>query len=369
MEWKQKIKERHFDRAVYEEYEVDIRQYNLHTLKQISLVGMVCGIILLIVSLPPIHLLNLTRGYLAIAVLFSIVFAFTETILSKKESLILPTFYVLIIFALIIGILMGTYLGRDTNATTFVMMILILPFFIIDRPYRLNLVTGVLCVIFCLVDSKVKTGKLYNLDIMNCIVFYCLGIVVSGQSIHAKLSDIIIKKKLKQQLDMDMLTNLRNRSAIERSVEQYVHESNKNAILIIMDLDNFKSVNDLMGHAYGDMVLQLVGEYLKDAFRKSDIVSRLGGDEFVVFLPAVEEMESVTEKLTNLIKRIESIKIESQKTCLLSASIGVAQYPEDGCSFEILYRRADAALYHVKRDKKGRYAIYDANIMGQIPEK
>ena len=167
------------------------------------------------------------------------------------------------------------------------------------------------------------------------------------------------ERELEQQRDMDMLTKLNNRRAFERVVAQYIAESDQNAVLMLMDIDSFKSVNDTMGHAYGDMVLQLVGEYLQSAFRSGDTVSRLGGDEFVAFLPAVGDVGLIVHKAMQLIERIAGIKIDSAAPCKMGASIGLARYPINGRSFEELYKSADKALYRAKQNGKGRCFVYD----------
>lgn len=96
---------------------------------------------------------------------------------------------------------------------------------------------------------------------------------------------------------------------------------------------------------------------MQSSFRKGDIVSRLGGDEFVAFLPAVGEITVITDKVQGLLTKIGSIQKELKLTCTIGASAGIAQYPEDGCSFQELYRRADAALYCAKGKEKGTYVI------------
>ena len=361
MKLAKRIREQQIDRQAYVEYRQDVAQYNLSTLKQIGWIGLTGGTVLVLASL--LGLLQLLSGYAAIALLFALVTVLTHTVLSKHETWILPFYYVFITLLLAVGIVMGTWMGRTTNATTFVMLMLTLPLFIIDRPYRVTLLMGVMSAAFCAIDCGVKSGQTLSLDLGNCIVFYLLSIVISHQSIHAKMSDIIIKRELKHQRDVDMLTKLNNRGAFERIVAQYIHQSNKNAFMIILDVDNFKTVNDKMGHAYGDMVLQLVGECLKSAFRSDDIVSRLGGDEFIAFLPIVDNLDIIKTRIEKLLKRISAISINADQPCPVSASIGIAQYPEDGCSFEQLYLQADRALYQAKRNGKGTYVIYDAATM------
>jgi diguanylate cyclase (GGDEF)-like protein len=358
------IRERFLDnrvpRSAFQEFSSDIARYNLRALNQISFVGMIGGILLVIASLPPLHLLQLIEGYAAIALLFTCVFILTATVLRRHENAVLPVYYAFILLVLTIAILMGTWWGKATNATTFVMLVLMLPVLIIDRPYRIHLVFGVMSIAFCLADMNAKSGALLELDLANAVVFYLLSVIICRQTIKAKMSDIIIKHELKQQRDMDILTKLSNRGAFERVVAQYVHESNQNAVLLIMDVDNFKSVNDTMGHAYGDMVLQLVGQYLQNTFRSGDTISRLGGDEFVAFLPAAGDIAYIQEKALALIGQISAIQIESDVPCKIGASIGLAQYPEDGCSFEALYKRADEALYRAKQSGKGDCVIFES---------
>lgn len=359
----QKLRENHIPAEAFREYASDISHYNLSALSQISFVGMVGGVLLVLASLPPLRLLSLLHGYFAIATLFAIVFLLTCTVLKKHEEAVLPVYYAFILLAMTVAILMGTIWGVTTNATTFVMLLLMFPMLMIDRPQRIHIVMGVLCVVFCVVDAQVKTGQLRDLDIANAVVFYLLSVIISRQTIKAKMSDIIVKHELKRQRDVDMLTKLSNRGAFERVVAQYIHESNQNAVLMIMDIDNFKSVNDTMGHAYGDMVLQLVGEYMKEAFRSSDTVSRLGGDEFVAFLPAAGDIGLILKKAEKLTERIAGIKVGSEPACVIGASAGLARYPSNGCSFEELYKRADEALYQAKQSGKGRCVVYgDADL-------
>lgn len=351
------------DREVFFTFKNDVANYNINAMRKMSIVGFVGSLFLVIASLPPFRFLSLLECYAALTVVFGIMLLLSSTILKKYTQLILPFYYLFIIILLIFSIVMGTYLGTDTNATTFLILLLAIPLFIIDKPYKIDIVLVIMSLIFCVLVHFTKSGEIHDLDISNGVVICLLSIVVNRQSIRYKMTDIVIKHELKSQRDMDMLTKLNNRGAFERGVAQYIHDSNKNSVMMIMDIDNFKSVNDTMGHSYGDMVLQLVGEYLKSTFRTTDIVSRLGGDEFVAFLPAVSDMNIITKKVTDLINRIKNIPIESETPCKIGASVGLAQYPKDGCTFEDLYKQADLALYVAKKNGKGTYAIYDESTM------
>ena len=362
MQLYQKWKAQQVDRHAFTEFKNDIALCNLHTLRQIAWVGTVGGLLLVLACLPPFRLMTMIYGYLAITVLFGTLAALSYTLLEKRLGFVLPVYYAFVILFLALSIVMGTVWGRDSNAITFIILVVVLPLLIIDRPARMNAVFGTMCLAFCIIDFHVKRSELCSMDVANCVVFYLLSIVISRQTINVKLSDIIIKHELKQQRDMDMLTKLSNRGAFERHVDRYIHASNKDAVMLIMDLDNFKAVNDQMGHEYGDLVLKRVGEYLQAAFRRGDIVSRLGGDEFVAFLPAVGELGVITEKVEALIERVSGVRQELALRCSVGASVGLAQYPQNGCSFEELYRRADAALYSAKRSGKGTFVVYDEKL-------
>ena len=348
------------DSSAYKRFRSEIALSNLHTLRQISFVGMVAGIVLVLLSLPPLRIFSLIYSYLAIAALFTALYLWCLFGLERLRRWVLPTYYLIGFLLLAIASIMGTYLGQEANATTILLLILVLPLSVIDKPWRVHAFFGVMTAFFCGMDYFVKLNRnLVGLDVANCIVFYLLSVAISRQTIKTKLADIIIKHELKQQRDMDMLTKLNNRGSFERIVAQYLHESNKNAVLLLMDLDNFKMVNDTLGHAKGDELLQQVGEFLQSTFRSGDTVSRLGGDEFIAFLPAVTDMGVIKGKVAGLLERISRIDLTGDHSCQVGASVGLAQYPEDGCSFEALYKQADAALYYAKRNGKGRVAVYD----------
>ena len=165
---------------------------------------------------------------------------------------------------------------------------------------------------------------------------------------------------LKHTSEIDGLTKIFNRVATEQKITEYISENPKEtSLVLLLDLDNFKAVNDVFGHIEGDHLLVETAEKLEHFFRSTDIVGRLGGDEFIVFLPSVKEMD-----IDPLVSRIiEQLKKEYHTPDLhfeVTASIGVAHYPKDGNSFSELYHCADIALYDAKRSGKSRYSRYQA---------
>lgn len=169
-------------------------------------------------------------------------------------------------------------------------------------------------------------------------------------------------EKLQELSDRDYLTGLYNRRKFEEflsyEIKRSVRHDNKFTILMI-DLDNFKYVNDTYGHASGDLVLKEVTEIFSKNLRNADILARLGGDEFAVILPqtSYEDGYVVVEKLRS---RLESTPISLMfDQITLTASFGVAEYPEQGESIETLLTGSDLAMYKAKRSGKNAIARAD----------
>ena len=163
--------------------------------------------------------------------------------------------------------------------------------------------------------------------------------------------DITSEKQAKEKAEKDQLTKIYNRSGFIDIVDKKLIENKrKDTIwaLIMIDLDNFKSVNDNFGHEYGDNVLIEVANRLRSVFRTEDCISRLGGDEFAVFISEISDRNAITERAEMVRTKLTmdfQLKYELIK---LTCSIGVAVGPEYGSDFHTLYINADEALYQAK---------------------
>lgn len=163
---------------------------------------------------------------------------------------------------------------------------------------------------------------------------------------------------LRHTSEIDGLTKIFNRAAIERKITEYIAQNpEESGLVLLLDLDNFKAVNDLFGHIEGDNLLMETAEKLEHFCRSTDKVGRLGGDEFVVFLCSVQEKD-IDPLVTRILEQLRKKYSRSGITFEVTGSIGIAHYPEDGNSFSELYHCADIALYDAKRRGKNRYSRY-----------
>ncbi|GAB1483774.1 hypothetical protein MASR2M78_25900 [Treponema sp.] len=170
-----------------------------------------------------------------------------------------------------------------------------------------------------------------------------------------------LARKVSRIANHDGLTGLPNRLLLGELLEKAISLSSrtkKTLALLYMDLDDFKPINDLHGHAVGDQALIAVAARLKQALRASDVVARVGGDEFIALVADVEDekaAELVAKKLVDAFN--EPINLDG-KQCKLGLSIGIALYPGDAQKSDELIRRADEAMYIVKRSGKRNYMFY-----------
>ncbi len=197
-------------------------------------------------------------------------------------------------------------------------------------------------------------------------------IVAAGRSVADRLAvaaaNIAWEDKLYHQAHYDALTDLPNRTLLRDRVEQALARAvreHTSVALILLDLDNFKQVNDSLGHSAGDTLLIECAHRLNSHIRQSDTVARLGGDEFILLLPELARggesgiLEALARKLNETLATPMSI---ADRQVTTPASIGIALYPDNADNFEDLLKMADAAMYESKRQQPGGFRFYSANM-------
>lgn len=171
-----------------------------------------------------------------------------------------------------------------------------------------------------------------------------------------------IEEAINHQAHHDALTGLPNRVLFKDRLGLMITMSQREELqcaTLFVDLDRFKWVNDTLGHMHGDELLKMVATRLKNCLRKGDTLARLGGDEFTVLLPNIKSKENALNIAEKMLAEINRPFMLDEQEVFISASIGVAMYPNDGTTIEALLKSADIAMYHVKWEGKNGVLFYN----------
>ncbi|RRJ18980.1 EAL domain-containing protein [Rheinheimera mesophila] len=209
------------------------------------------------------------------------------------------------------------------------------------------------------IEDKRHNGELYQAELSFDVIKDEQGQV---QQFVGVISDISERKKREAELnrlaDTDTLTGLPNRARFSSHLSQLVREQVEHALLVF-DLDNFKKINDSLGHELGDTLLCKLSERLSQFTRFKAKLYRLGGDEFAVVLENTNDIHSITSLAKDLLKQINLPFFIEQHELAITSSIGIVLYPEDGNDPQALLRNADTAMYHAKHEGANRYLFFN----------
>ena len=202
-------------------------------------------------------------------------------------------------------------------------------------------------------------GPIVNLIIKISISIAVAIAVITVINILVRIKASEHSKVLEDKADTDLLTDLNNKMATERKIREYMEQyPDKQGVLFVLDVDNFKKINDTMGHAFGDEVLRSLAVRLQSMFRATDIVGRTGGDEFMVFLKDIREISMIEREGRKIEQFFHQFEVGEYVKYSVTASVGAAVFPGDGRTFEDLYKAADNALYVSKRHGKNQLSFY-----------
>lgn len=199
-------------------------------------------------------------------------------------------------------------------------------------------------------DERYHRGRLI---LIVCTFCFCLLTAYSFGRFETNFSEMEMEKSQEE---------LKKSAELEA---KFVQNRYKNMIVSLealaenlLDLDNFKQINDTFGHQYGDQVLREVADVLKKTFRRDDILGRLGGDEFVFLLRSVPSFQVMEPVFAKLCRQLQKTYTKDGKSVTISASLGVVCAPGQGSTFTELYSKSDQALYEVKKQLKNGYRLY-----------
>lgn len=187
-----------------------------------------------------------------------------------------------------------------------------------------------------------------------------VGVILDIDGEKRRTQDLIDKA------DRDNLTNLHNKNAARHRIQGLMkqQEDTKTSAMMVIDLDNFKVVNDSFGHMFGDAVLLEASARLQKLFRPEDVVSRIGGDEFLVYINNIPNKSFLLDRAEKLTASMQGVLAEELHEYPLSCSVGVACFPNDASDYQELFLCCDKALYKAKSKGKNQFILYDNATMG-----
>lgn len=174
------------------------------------------------------------------------------------------------------------------------------------------------------------------------------------------------QQQIRQLINHDSLTQLPNRIVARETFEQAIlHRLQPNQFMALMfiDLDNFKLVNDRLGHYAGDQLLQAVAHQLRSHLRGADLVCRISGDEFLVLAEGFHQQTEVQQLAEKLLAAVATPINLAGSVLNTSCSVGIALYPQDGADFDMLWQKADMAMYQAKSMGRNHWAFYDPSLL------
>lgn len=198
-----------------------------------------------------------------------------------------------------------------------------------------------------------------------CSIFLLAGMITVYALGRARIGLIMSREVTKKQADTDLLTGLMIRNAAQKEVENHLEDRNESGVLMLLDLDRFKSVNDRLGHQMGDKVLIDVAADLKKMFRNTDVLSRLGGDEFIIYMKAVPERDWALQRAEQVVREVRRWIGDGTTNIQVTASVGVVMTDDVDRTYEELYRAADIAMYFAKAQGGNQAIFYSRDLLTQ----
>ncbi len=295
--------------------------------------------------------------------LFALVYSVVASVLffvMKKDSLVAQLLIYLSISLLFVFACLITQNKPEIPATTFIALLLITPMFMIDKPFFMTFELVAASTVFLVWMYNVKPYDIWQMDLINVIIFTIVGIILNIIANSVRIKEFVLTRKINIQKDTDELTGLMNKGALTREIKLALDDSSVNkGLLLVMDVDHFKHINDTYGHDVGDNVIVQLGGLLGRKLADNEIAARFGGDEFVIFIKDTDDPEVARNIAEAIIKGAsENVKLPVSDQNV-SVSIGIAVYNGLEKTFTEIFKKADTALYRSKADTTKKYNFYE----------
>ena len=303
-------------------------------------------------------LMEMNRWFYLIAFLYS-VFAIVAFYNLKKDSLAAQLLIYLSMSFLFLYAAFVNLNKVEYNATTFVVLLMATPMFMIDKPYFMTIELGAATAVFLIWMRGVKPDAVWQVDKVNAISFAVVGSFLNVIANSLRIREFVLTRQIRIQKDTDEMTGLRNKSALTREINEYLSDgATGRGLLFMLDVDRFKAINDSYGHDVGDSVIVQLGHFLGGRFTGDEIVGRFGGDEFILFIKDTDDTEAACRIAADIVSGVSESVVLPDRKQKLSISIGIAPYTGSEKNYSELFKKADIALYQAKASPENRFCVY-----------
>ncbi len=346
-------------------------QSNQYFLKLVVTVSFLLTFILLYLSLSLAVLYPLRYLYLCFAALLLLDLILVYT-LTPTQTHLRTLVYTTIILLFSFGIALPLS-PLHLRAVAFPILLVMLPLLFIDDMLVMSAVSIGSSLVFIILVHCFNDDVSARLDTVNATLFCTISLIthfsLSGRQIsslsYGQINGSVLsdyeesKRKLKYQTERDILTGLYNRFHFIDQADRQLTTGQAGAtlsVLGVLNLNNFKQINDLYGHVTGDKIIVAVAETLQRQLREHDIVGRLGSDEFSFLLTNIKQVSAVDHVVWRMLDAIDGIG--EMRGIPFRSSIGVAVSDENSRTFDALYKKASAALLRAKSSQKSQFCFY-----------
>lgn len=349
--------------AYYRETRSEATESNIRNLKTISTVAIVLIIFFYILNPIVVKGWNLKVQHIMFLPALLACSAAAWIYISKKNKNYWVVFFMCLIFDAVIlafCIAADIFASNTMPASFMPMMYIVLPtLFIIPQKYVYAMLSATE-LLYLIMSTNFKVPEVAQYDIFNSIIGFMFSVVIIQIILNLRLRDYRLRQRYQDLSTRDALSGMFNKEFFREAVDEYLDTKGMRAphAMCIIDMDDFKLINDNYGHSIGDKLLQLEGRILRETFRATDILGRFGGDEYVVFIRDTADFKVLSEKAELIQTKLQQ-KAAEELSLEASCSIGFVTAEEGKHSYDELFEFADKALYQAKNNGKKTYRIVE----------
>ena len=341
-----------------DEYKQDFAYENLRSLTFILFAGFGVSLVLILFS----YLLGAgftirlrTIGYL---VFFAISVALRLSYRQEISAHATGALYVWDACLLAYSLIMGSVDPGSSPDYIYLFFLLVLPLLIRDALGRILILAGAGSLAFILVDVTRRQGDALGMDLIHLLMVLVVVVYLTLRILTERMKYMASSANAELKAEHDMLTGIYNRRGGESLIRGFLKDAVPGAYMII-DVDDFKHVNDTYGHSAGDETLKAVAHTLQNQFRDTDVVMRMGGDEFIVYAVGMADVHNVENKLESMREAAHGIVYDKKTGSHVTTSVGCIINLGSYEDYDSLYTAADQLLYSVKANGKDNYKCSD----------